>query len=103
MLIGPDVAEGLLDGALGDLVEGDAADPVVGQVERLLKVPGDGFALAVGVGRQVDQIGPGGLALQLADGLFLGRERPRTRGRSRGRRPARASAWAGRGRGPCSP
>ena len=69
----PDVAEGVLDGALGDFVKGDAADPVVGKVEGLLQVPGDRLALAVGVGRQVDDVGPGGLALQIADRVFLGR------------------------------
>ena len=54
-----DVAERLLDGPLGDLVEGHPADPVVGQVEGLLEVPGDRLALAVGVGRQVDHARPG--------------------------------------------
>ena len=68
-----DVAERLLDGPLGDLVEHDAADPLVGQVEHLLEVPGDRLALAVGVGRQVDDVGLGGLALQLGDRVLLAR------------------------------
>ena len=73
MLIGPDVAERILDGPLGDLVEGDAADPVVGQVEGLLQVPGDGFAFAVGVGREIDHAGLRRGSLELADRLLLGR------------------------------
>ena len=103
MLIGPDVAERVLDGAFGDLVEGDPADPVVGQVEGLLQVPGDGLALAVGVGRQVDHVGPGGLALQVAHGLLLGRH-DLVRGLVAVRHvQRRACAWEGRGRGPCWP
>ena len=74
MLIGRGVAEGVPDGLLGDLVEGDAADAVVRQLERLLQVPGDRLPLAVGVGRQVDQLGPGGGPLQVADRLLLGRD-----------------------------
>ena len=98
-----DVAERVLDGPLGDLVEGHAADPLVGQVERLLQVPGDRLALAVGVGRQIDHVGPGGLALQLADRSPSCSARPRRRAHSPWRRRARACAWAGRGRAPCWP
>ncbi len=73
MLIGPDRAECILDGTLGDFVEGHAANAVVGQVECLLQVPGDGFAFAVRVGRQIDEPGLGGGSLELADRVFLGR------------------------------
>ena len=73
MLIGPDLRECLLDGTLGDLVESDAADAVVGQVEGLLQVPGDGFAFAVGVGGQIDDAGLGRGSLELADRIFFGR------------------------------
>ena len=69
----PDMAKGVLDGAFGDFMKGDAAYPIVGKVEGLLQVPGDRLALAVGVGRQVDDVGPSGLALQIAHGVFLGR------------------------------
>ena len=103
MLIGRGVAEGLLDGALGDLVEGDAADPVVGELERLLEVPGDGLALAVGVGRQVDQCRPAPRRASARRSCPSWSGRPRRTGRSRGRRPARASAWGGRARAPCWP
>ena len=57
----PGMAEGLLDGALGHLVEDDAADLHVAQglaaVQLLGDVPGDGLALAVRVGRQIEPRG----------------------------------------------
>ena len=70
----PDLVERLADGPLGDLVKGHAADPVVGEVERLLEVPGDGLPLAIRVGRQIDDLGPGGVAAEVADRVFLGRD-----------------------------
>ena len=57
----PGMAEGLLDGALGHLVEDDAADLHAAQglaaVQLLGDVPGDGLALAVRVGRQIEPRG----------------------------------------------
>ena len=73
MLIGPDRAECILDGTLGDLVEGDAANAVVGKVERLLQMPGDGFAFTVRVGGQIDHARLGRGPLEIGDRLFLGR------------------------------
>ena len=69
----PNMPKGLLDRAFGDFMKGDTAYPIVGKAEGLLQVPGDGLALAVRVGRQIDDVGPGGLALQVAHGFFLGR------------------------------
>ena len=69
----PDLAECILHGAFGDFVESDASHPIIAEFESLLQVPGDGLALAVGVGRQIDDVGPGRLALQVAHGVFLGR------------------------------
>ena len=43
-----------LDRGLGDFVEDDAGDLVVGDSRRFLDVPGDGFAFAVGVCREED-------------------------------------------------
>ena len=67
------LAECILDGPFGDFVERHPANAVFLQVERLLQVPGDGFAFAVGVGRQIDQPGTGGGAFQVADRFLLGR------------------------------
>ncbi len=73
--------EGLADGGLGDLREGDPTGGVDRQVDRLGHVPGDRFALAVEVGREVHRIGAlGGLAdrtellATVGDDLVLGRE-----------------------------
>ena len=53
MLIeGPRGADGFLDRGLGDGVEGDAA--VLALAQELADVPGDGLALAVGVGGEDD-------------------------------------------------
>ena len=76
------VRQGVLHRRARDLVEGDAEGALVVQAQLVLDVPGDGLALAVGVGRQED-------AVRLA--------------------PPRASArpgcpWASAGRcGPCRP
>ncbi len=63
--------EGLADGAFGDLVEHHPAHPIIRQAKGLLQVPGDGLALAVGVGGEVDQGGLAGLLLEVGDGRFL--------------------------------
>src|SRR4029078_4323362 len=75
--------ESLLYGALGDLFEGHATD-AVGLVAILLllflllsvaqffgQVPGDGFAFAVRVGRQIDVVRGQGQLLQLGENLLL--------------------------------
>ena len=69
------------DGVLRDLVEGHAARLAVRQVEQLAQVPGDGLALAVRVGGEIDAVGLVGGGAQLADdlvlaldGLVIGRE-----------------------------
>ena len=64
------MVEGVLDGPLGDLVEGDAVRFVLVEVEGFLQVPGDGFALAVRVGREIDGLGPGGLLLEAGQKLL---------------------------------
>ena len=60
-------------GLLGDLVEADALEPRLARagLEGLLEVPGDGLALAVGVGREIDVVGRLRGLLQLVDGLFF--------------------------------
>ena len=76
--------ESFLHGALRDLVEGHAAD-AVGLVAILLllfllglsvaqflgQVPGDGFAFAVRVRRQIDVVRGQGQLLQLGENLLL--------------------------------
>ena len=68
------VLEGLLDLGLGDGVKDDAAGLFVGDVQRLLEVPGDGFSFAVQVGREVDAIGFLRQRAELADDLIPGRQ-----------------------------
>ena len=74
--------ECLLHGALGDFVEGDAADRDCALLALLLaidrvaaeffgQVRGHGFAFAVGVGRQIDGIGRLRQLLQPGDDLLL--------------------------------
>ena len=53
------VGEGRVDGGLGDLAEGHPALLVIGDVHGLHDVPGDGFALAVEVRGEVDEVGAG--------------------------------------------
>ena len=63
-------------GLLGDLVEPDAAEhglPGAGP-ERLLEMPRDRFALAVGVGGEVDVVGRLGRAPELVDRLLFARQ-----------------------------
>ncbi len=83
--VGVDVArmeECLLHGALGDLVEGHAADGDDRALLRFLavdpisaqlfsQVSGNGLALAVGIRRQVDGVRRLGQLLQLGDDFFL--------------------------------
>jgi hypothetical protein len=65
--------EGLLDGALGDLVEDDAAEALLApDSQRLGEVPADGLPLAVGVGGQVDGLRLLGGGAQVVEDLALG-------------------------------
>ena len=77
--------ESLLHGALRDLVEGHAADAVglvafllllfllalVSVAQFLGQVPGDGFAFAVRVRRQIDVVRGQGQLLQLGENFLL--------------------------------
>ena len=53
----PGVGKSLGHRVLGDLVKDDAPIAVLGELEGLGQVPGDGLPLAVGVGCQVDRRG----------------------------------------------
>ena len=75
------VGERLADGGLGDLAERHPAGLVRGDVGRLGHVPGDGLALAIEVGGEVDGVGALGGLLDVVDLLaavvaddVLGRE-----------------------------
>ena len=59
--------EGGVDGALGDLVEGDAPDLFVSQAGVLRDVPGDRLALAVEVGGKPDLVRVTGLGGELLE------------------------------------
>ena len=69
------VGDGLLHGALGNLVEHDAVHLLVFQrlllLQNLVQVPRDGLALAVGVGRQVQVVGALEAAQNVADMLAV--------------------------------
>ena len=65
------VLDAVLDRGLGDLVEGDALGVLVLQLEQLLDVPRNGFALAVRVGCEVDEIALADLTAQLPDDFIL--------------------------------
>src|SRR5262249_53668446 len=62
--------QGVLDGGAGDLVEGNTEGAGLVEVEHLGDVPGDGLALAVGVGGEVDGVDPVGLAFEFGDDLL---------------------------------
>ena len=67
------MCERVIDRALGDLVERDAADLLVGQSCVLGDVPCDRLAFAVEVGRQPNQVGVPGLvreSLELATAIL---------------------------------
>ena len=67
----PGVLNGLPHHPLGNLVEGDPMSLFVGQVQQLLQMPGDGFALAVRVRCQIDGLHLIGGGTQLLNQLFL--------------------------------
>ncbi|MBS1226673.1 MAG: pyrB [Candidatus Aminicenantes bacterium] len=62
------------DALLGDLVEGGPEDLLVVVREELAEVPGDGLALAVGIGGQDDTIALAGGLPELGDDLLLVRD-----------------------------
>ena len=68
---GSGLLDGGLDHGLGDLVEGDALDLLHGDAQGVSQVPGDGLALAVGVGCQEDLARVLGLLLDLLDDIAL--------------------------------
>ena len=101
------VGKGLVDGALGDLVEDHAMNGLLldDRVQGGAQVPGDGLALAVGVGGQVDLVGLLGLGAQAPDDvlLLLGDHVPRLESRARCRRPCGSTAGRGCDRWTASP
>ena len=68
---GPGLGDGLVDHLLGDLVKGHPVGLVVGDVQQLLQMPGDGLPLPVRVGGQIDFAALLGRLLQVADGVLL--------------------------------
>ncbi len=71
------VFHGREHGLLGDLVEAHPTKRrrLAGSgLQRLAQVPGDGFALAVGVGREIDRVRGLGRALELVDRLLFSGE-----------------------------
>ena len=61
----------VLYGAGGDFVELNPLDVLCFVFDDLGDVPGNGFSLAVGVGREIDGVGLGCRVLQVADHFFL--------------------------------
>ena len=59
-----------MHGGFRDFIEGDTPDAAILQAKRLLEVPGDGFAFAVGVRRQVDHIRAGSMLLQQGEDIL---------------------------------
>ena len=68
---GPGGGNGLVDHLFGDLVEGDPVGLFIGDVQKLLQVPGDGLALTVRVGGQIHLSALLGRLFQGSDGLLL--------------------------------
>jgi hypothetical protein len=66
-----EVRESRRDPLLGDLVEGSPKDVRIDLGQELAEVPGDGFALAVGVGRQDDALAVLGRLPEVRDDLLL--------------------------------
>jgi len=63
--------DGVVHGLLCDLVEEHALNVRVGRPNLFSDMPGDGLALAVGVGRQQDLLCPLGRGLDVRDDLLL--------------------------------
>ncbi len=97
------LGERFLDRAVGDFVESHPPNAVLVQAQGLLQMPGDGFAFPVRVGRQVDQTGARGGALQIADRVFLRRHHLIGRLVALGDLDAQLPSSAGHAHAPCSP
>ena len=72
---GPGLLDGLGHDALGDFIEGDPVDLVVGNVQQGLEVPGNGLALPVRVGCQIYLIALFREGFQILDDVFLALDR----------------------------
>ena len=68
---GAGMGDGFPHHLFGNLVEGDPVGLVVGYVQKLLQVPGDGLPLPVRVGGQKDAFTLFRGLFQLVDDLFL--------------------------------
>jgi len=68
------VGDAVLHPLLGDLVELDPLGRLLGRLELLVDVPGDGFALPVGVGREKDFVDVLRRLLEIVKNLFLARD-----------------------------
>ena len=71
MVDDPGRSHALLDHLPGNLIEGDPIFQIIGQPQKLLEVPGDGFALPVGVRCQIDHLTGLGRTPQLVDDLLF--------------------------------
>ncbi len=67
----PGIPQGLLDGRLCYLIEGDASRLILRQARDLAHVPGDRLAFPVGIHGQIDEIAFPGRLPQLADHVLL--------------------------------
>ena len=67
----PGGGDALGDHLFGDLVEGHPAGLVIGELQQLLQMPGDGLPFPVRVGGQVDLFAVVRRVLELGDGLLL--------------------------------
>ena len=67
------VLQRLCDGLGGNFVKFDAVLAVLIEPQHRLQVPRDGLALTVGVGREIDAVGPLCLVHEAPDRLFLAR------------------------------
>ena len=67
--------DGRLDHLLGDLIEGDTLCLLIGKLQQLLQMPGNGFSFTVRVGCEVDGIHLRGGLFQFLDQFFLTSDR----------------------------
>ena len=67
----PGLPDALLHHLFRDLVEGDPAGLAVRQVQQMLQVPGDGLALTVRVGGEIDHVRRLGGLFQVADDVLF--------------------------------
>ena len=71
MLHAPRVLDCFENRVLGDFVEGDAPGFLRGEPESLVKMPGNGFSLAVFIGSEPDGVRLGGKTLEFGYGFLL--------------------------------